>query len=285
MRRRLISRLVVAAAFPLLLSACASLQNTLAQDLAWERWEQCKVGGVVLSRITPDGRIWVTYMADHGMALREWQECDRKAAAEQGRRGAASSAPSPAVVATPKGADPQGPIQAPVWKVGDEWAYRYESPGGAGTFVWVVDRIEPFDGQGHYVIKTGTREIFYRVADFAFTRESLGGAVVRQNTPSTWRWINFPMAVGDSWSMKFHEERPLDRQTEDIVRACRVEGEETVTVPAGTFPTFRVVCRNERSDAWYLTTWYAQQVKQGVRFEYPVTGGKQIRELIKFRLK
>jgi hypothetical protein len=170
-----------------------------------------------------------------------------------------------------------------VWKVGDEWAYRYESPSGAGTFVWAVDRIEPLDGQEHYVIKTGTREIFYRTDDFAVTRESVGGVVVRHDTPAKWRWTSFPMAVGNSWSMKFREERPLDRQTEDVLRACRVEGEEAVTVPAGTFPTFRVVCRNERNDAWYMTSWYAAQVKQAVRIEFAVTGGKQIRELIKYR--
>ena len=32
------------------LAACASMGNTLAQDLAWERWEKCRVGGIVLSR-------------------------------------------------------------------------------------------------------------------------------------------------------------------------------------------------------------------------------------------
>jgi hypothetical protein len=283
MRHRLVFRLVVAILLSLLLSSCASARNTLAQDLAWERWEQCRTGGVVLNRITPDGRIWVTYMADHGNALREWQECDRKAAAEQGRQQAASSAPSRAAVARPKGADALGPIQAPVWNVGDEWAYRYESPSGAGTFVWAVDRIELLDGQEHYVIKTGTREIFYRTADFAFTRESLDGAVVRRDTPANWRWTNFPMAVGDSWSMKFREERPLDGQTEDVARSCRVEGEEAVTVPAGTFPTFRVVCRNTRNDAWYMTSWYAPQIKQAVRVEFAVTGSRQTRELIKYR--
>jgi hypothetical protein len=283
MRHCSLSRLVVVVVYSGLLSACASSQNTLAQDLAWERWEQCRVGGVVLNRITPDGRIWVTYTADHGNALREWQECDRKAAAEQGRRRAATSPPTSATVATPKGADIQGPIQAPVWKVGDEWAYRYESPSGTGTFVWAVDRIESVDGRPHYVIKTGTREIFYQVADFGFTRESVNGEVVRRISPSNWRWVNFPLVVGDSWSMRFHEERPLDRATEDVARACQVEGEETMTVPTGTFATFRVVCRNERNNAWISTTWYSPQVKQAVRIEFAVTGGKQTRELIKYR--
>ena len=145
------------------LAACASMGNTLAQDSAWERCEKCRVGGIVLSRITPDGRIWVTYTADHVGALREWQECDRKAAAEQGRRRAAPSQPSPSQVTTSGAAAAQGPIQAPVWKIGNEWAYRYESPSGARTFVWSLDRVETYEGQPHYVIKAGTREIFYRV--------------------------------------------------------------------------------------------------------------------------
>src|SRR5262245_38565100 len=57
--------------------ACTVAKNTSAQDLAWERWEKCKQSGVNLRRIEPNGRIWVTYAADHGLALREFQECDR----------------------------------------------------------------------------------------------------------------------------------------------------------------------------------------------------------------
>jgi hypothetical protein len=76
---------------------------------------------------------------------------------------------------------------------------RYERPSGTGTFVWVVARTEPIDGDPHYVVRSGTtREIFYREANFAFTREALEGRTIRVNRPSQWRWVDFPLAVGRS---------------------------------------------------------------------------------------
>ena len=44
-------------------------------------------------------------------------------------------------------------------------------------YVWSVDREERVEGVSHYVIKQGTREIFYRTADLAYTRETVNGAV------------------------------------------------------------------------------------------------------------
>src|SRR5437867_10221916 len=51
----------------LLLGGCASARNTLAQDLAFERWEKCRdqAQGINLQRITADGQLWVIYTADH----------------------------------------------------------------------------------------------------------------------------------------------------------------------------------------------------------------------------
>jgi hypothetical protein len=264
-----------------LLSGCASMGNTLAQDLAWERWEKCRVSGVNVSRIEPSGRTWVTYTADHGGALREWQECDRKAATEQGRQRSASiPAPASAVVALPS-----APIPAPIWQVGSEWAYRYETPDSAGTFVWVLDRTESVGAHPHYVIKAGSREIFYRAPDLAFTQETVDGKTVRQVTPSDWRWVAFPLAVGKSWDMQYEEARPPARQMEDVRRTCTAETDETVTVPAGTFATVRVSCKNQRNGAWLVTVWYSPQVMHLVREESAVTGGKRVRELISYRLR
>ena len=89
----------------------------------------------------------------------------------------------------------KGPIAQPVWKVGNEWAYRYESPSGTGTFVWRLDRIETLANERHYVIRADTREIFYRIADYGLTKETLDGKTVREISPSTWRFVAFPLKV------------------------------------------------------------------------------------------
>ncbi len=52
------------------------------------------------------------------------------------------------------------------------------------------------------------------------------------------------MTVGKTWKMGYREERPQARQTEEVSISCVAESEETVTVPAGTFDTIRVYCKN-----------------------------------------
>jgi hypothetical protein len=105
--RRISLALLFVTALITLVSACGLATNTLAQDLAWERWEKCnRFRGITLKEIKTDGRIWV-WIADGGEQT-AWRECDRKAGQEQGARRATTSqsSPAPAVVA-------QGPISAP----------------------------------------------------------------------------------------------------------------------------------------------------------------------------
>ena len=182
--------------------------------------------------------------------------------------------------------DMTSPVAQPVWRAGDEWAYRYDGASGSGTFVWRVDRTENLGGVAHYVVIAGTREIFYRVDDLGFTRETLAGKISREISPSTWRVVAFPLRVGQSWTMKYVERRPIEQETESVERRCAAEAQEDVTVPAGTFAAIRIVCTNIRSSAWVLTLWYSPVVHHMVKDEYPVrTGGRASRELLGFRLQ
>ena len=106
-----------------------------------------------------------------------------------------------------------------------------------------------------------------------------------QVTPSDWRFVAFPLKVGKSWDMKYHEVLLVDRQTRDVERSCEAEAEEVVTVPAGAFLTLRVVCKNKRDGAIVLTIWYSPQVRHMVREEGPVSGGRRVRELLSYRLR
>src|SRR5262245_12624880 len=171
----------------------------------------------------------------------------------------------------------------PIWNHGDEWAYRYEGPSGSGTYIWSVDREELIDGVPHYVIKTGTREIFYRKSDFASTRETVDGIIVLKNTPSRFQLV-WPVQVGKTWEQTVLEERPLARQTIERVEFVTVESEETVTVPAGTFKTLKVVYRNKKTAAIRYEAWYALDVKQVVKLRENLESGLRVRELIAFKL-
>jgi hypothetical protein len=178
-----------------------------------------------------------------------------------------------------------GPIGLPGWNVGSEWLYRYESPSESGTFIWRVARIENLAGVPHHVVTAETREIFYRVDNRGFTKETLNGTLVREISPSSWRPMAFPLSVGASWDMKYTETRPNEPPT-GIERRCVAEKEEVVTVPAGAFATIRIVCTNTKTNAWVLTMWYSPEVHHLVRDEFPLrAGGRTRRELLMFRLR
>jgi hypothetical protein len=69
-------------------AGCATLHNTPAQDLAWERWRVCDhFAAITLQQIDPDGRLVVAgYEHEAGAFI----TCVRDAAADQARRGVSS---------------------------------------------------------------------------------------------------------------------------------------------------------------------------------------------------
>jgi len=173
-------------------------------------------------------------------------------------------------------------IAAPVWKVGDEWEYRYEQPGEAGTFVRSVVRGEVLDGVGYVVVRQGSREAFFRGEDGALTQETLGGRVVNRYRPSN-ILVSFPLSVGKRWERVYTDERPVDRQTTEVAQSCAAEAEELVTVPAGTFNTIRVVCRNSRTGVETYRLWYSPDARNPVRQVWPLRAGTLSLELTAVR--
>lgn len=280
----------------------ASLKNTWQQDAAFELFGRCgsAAGGVQLGNVAPDGSF--TWVGDSGSVRQvsecvarvrrtpEWQARLREIQAhhaterisEVQKRGSASAtAPS----TSSRTSTIEGAVNAPEWRIGDEWEYRSQSPSSLSTFVWRMDRTEQFDGTQYYIIRAGSRELYYRAADFALTQETIDGRIVRKIDSGRWHWVSFPLVVGKAWDTDYVESRPVDRQTENIQRRCLVEGTESVTVPAGTFATLRIACFNRRNDAKVFTVWYAPEVRQIVRDVSQQTGGTRTRELIHFTLK
>jgi len=180
-----------------------------------------------------------------------------------------------------------GSIEAPVpvWKPGYEWKYRWESPRGRGTFVWTVKGEERVDGVEYYVITAGRqRAIYWRKADLAYSMDKVEGAVETRAVPSELRYV-WPLVPGRRWEQTFTRERPLENQTEEISSTCQVEAEETITVPAGSFRAFKIVCRNQRTGSLRSETWYSPEVKQSIRERGRFSYGMRERELIDFKLE
>jgi hypothetical protein len=266
----------------LLAVGCASMSNTLAQDLAWERIEQCKGASlnVILNRVETDGRVWVT-LRNGTAGLADWQACMRKAELAQAT-GKGPSAPPAAAVSSE--AAITGPLAAPIWNIGEEWAYRWESPEGKGTYIESLTRQERLDGLDCYVVKGGGSESFYRREDLALVREARsGGAVVASQPPRL--QFDWPLSVGKRWEQIVTTEDRQTRATRETPWVWEVTAEETITVPAGTFPTLRIVAHNTRTGALIYEMWYSPTVKWWVRLRYTLRTGIQERELISFKLR
>ncbi len=184
---------------------------------------------------------------------------------------------------------PLGRADHPVWNVGDEWTYRWESPRGKGSFTWVLKGEEVVDGVAHYVTASGARETYWQRSDLGFHFTTLEGNVEERATPPR-RDYAWPLTAGKSWEYIFTRERPLERQSDEFTIAVVVEREETVTVPAGTFQTFKLVQRNKRTQAVASEWWYAPVVKSFVRQRIRRGAGSrgaaflEVRELVAFKL-
>jgi hypothetical protein len=69
-------------------AGCATVRNTPAQDLAWDRWKACDhFAAITLERIDLDGRLVVDGYASEAAPF---TACVREAAADQVRRGVAA---------------------------------------------------------------------------------------------------------------------------------------------------------------------------------------------------
>lgn len=172
---------------------------------------------------------------------------------------------------------------APVWHVGDQWAFRWQSVDGEGNYTWTVDRLETIDGVEHYVIRSGPREIYFRATDLATSLETLSGRVERRNLPPR-VGFSWPLSTGAMWRQRYLEEgdglTPAERAID-----WAVEGEEYVTVQGGAFRALRIVARFHPTPELVYEMWYAPAVKQWVRLKEYFPAGVRSRELTDFALR
>ena len=77
-------------------TGCATMGNSPAQELAWERWRACdRFSTVSLERIEMDGRLIVT---GQEMEAAAFTTCVRESAAAQVREGVAAVGPASLVL-------------------------------------------------------------------------------------------------------------------------------------------------------------------------------------------
>jgi len=141
-------------------------------------------------------------------------------------------------------------LEAPKWTMGDHWTWRR---GGDVVTATVVDA-----SAGYLVMeKDGADASFYHYAPDL------------SSTDSHFTQLQFPMSVGDEW--RYTIERPDKKQSAKWIIGRRVEAMDSVTIPAGTFDTFRVAgrhCNVALNVCGDFVAWYAPQVKNVVKITW-----------------
>jgi hypothetical protein len=263
-------RLLVALA-SLVLTACAA-GLTPRQTLTWDAFKTCQAEGpsAKLERVRPDGSWHVEGVEGEAFRVHRCMQTYWEQAARDNR--------VPTAAATTPGAR----VLAPTWSRGDEWSFASEGPSGTSRSVWTVDREELVDGVAHYVVRTGSRQVFYRKSDLAASHETLDGAVVVRHRPHRVRYL-WPLTVGATWEQSYRREQPLDRRSVALTELATVDREEMVTVPAGTFRALRIVYRRKAGGAVTSEEWYAPEVGMTVRVHERLETGSRVRELTAYR--
>jgi len=263
-------------------TACAP-QLTPRQVVTWDAFKECQAEGpsAKLEQLKVDGT-WL--VVGRGVEVQRVHACMlayRDKAILEGRWPAVPAS----VTINLAPARPAGLIvpEAPMWSAGDEWRFSTSSIAGRQTkYTWRVDREQPVDGVPCYVIKSGTRELFYRKPDLAQSHETFKGDIWVRNTPPRLTFV-WPLSAGTTWHQTYRYERPSDKQSYDTSYSATVEGEETVTVPAGTFKTLKIVYRDKANKKLLWEQWYSADVRMWVKVHEPaLQEGTRTRELLSF---
>jgi hypothetical protein len=281
------------------ISGCQTMSPDEAKrnELMWDVARECEkqFASITLQRIDSFGRLAYSYSVPGESA--RFSACYttklRERIATPAVVVAAPSAPSEPLrkeaVIEPLAAAPPSPqpvlaaVGVPTWRIGDEWSYQSKSERENSSFVWIVDRMDTWEGVPVFVIKGGRREIYYRQSDLAFVVQKLNGAIEAKTTPPI-PYVAWPLSAGKAWEGIYVHDRPLERQSYSQLSRSRVIGEETVRVPAGVFRAFKIERRSVWNDSILDVRWYSPDIKNYVRMEDPITGGTRIRELTSYKL-
>jgi hypothetical protein len=279
-----------------LMAGCAMLQHVPEQEYVHATGTPCETNAARINDVPPDGREFRGQWMGGAYTWPEFQQCgpshvkqELLAGWKQGHIAASARGADPVPVATmgppPATVEPTWPAASPMtptWARGNEWTYRWSSPRGSGTFVWVVDRSEVVGGVPFYVVKSGTaRETYYRKEDRAISMDKLNGQIDLRHTPPVTYWSALP----GTKEVRYTRERPIDRQTDEMVFACETGALEPLTVPAGTFDAAKVTCRNSKTNAVNFEMWLSPAVRHMVKERTYFTYGVRERELTSFRVR
>jgi len=172
--------------------------------------------------------------------------------------------------------------EKPEWKVGHQWTYAWTRPGRSGKYVSEIIREEPFEGTPSYVIRNEKNEDFYpKDALGLIARTTAGRLVFKRSSP--FAQYSWPLEVGKESTISYLRENVPEKSSETFAYRTVVTKIEQVTVPAGTFETFKVEVYFSRTGNLYAEYWYAPKVKRAVKEREYLNDGLREAELVSYK--
>lgn len=174
-------------------------------------------------------------------------------------------------------------VEAPTFKVGDEWRYT------GGYFIRVVGL------EGDHVVTETNLDPSCRSCRFVRDKN---GTVVRvldadgkpvEYALSGLKILDFPMRVGKQWSQDLSLRQLSTGAMRPYSNTFKVEAYEEVVTKAGTFKAFRISWRQESrgSYAWHgsLDLWWSPDVRAYVKRAVYTSGWSRDFDLQAYTLK
>ncbi len=172
--------------------------------------------------------------------------------------------------------------EKPEWKVGHEWTYAWTRPGRSGKYVSEIVREENFEGIPSYVIRNEKNEDFYpKEALGLIARKTAGRLVFKRSSPAA--FYSWPLEVGKESTISYLRENIQEKSSQNFTYRTVVTKIEQVTVPAGTFETFKVEVYIPRTGNLFAEYWYAPKVKRAVKEREFLDDGLRETELISYK--
>src|SRR5262249_34941965 len=144
--------------------------------------------------------------------------------------------------------------QKPQWKPGYQWRYALSAPGfKPALIVNEIVREDVFDGVPVYILAAGKNEYPHDKESLSVLAALSGGNTLSKNDPPSLP-LNWPLRVGLKWENDYVVVDAEHKQTAKIETRVVVADFETVHVPAGAFPSFRIetyTAGSLISDQWY----------------------------------
>lgn len=182
--------------------------------------------------------------------------------------------------------------ERPELEIGDSWTYKRVSIPSNQVTGSYTQEITGRNGDG-YVLHVEGQGIFVPAKGLS---KNLGRVVEFDGKTSDSKWLEFPLSAGKTWKVR-DDWKNQNGSTGFDDLTYKVEGDEEITVEAGTFTAVRIAgigswtnVSNNMSGGVTMTLWYAPKAKAVVRFQRMNTfrngtSSNDMVDLVKFSLK